>query len=42
MRGDAAVAVSIDEILLVKVLAPDPCGRFSGRVIRGERARKRH
>ncbi|CAH2771104.1 MAG: Phenylalanyl-tRNA synthetase beta chain (EC [uncultured Caballeronia sp.] len=29
------VAVSINEILLVKVLAPDLCGRFSGRVIRG-------
>ena len=29
------VAVSINEILPVKVLAPDLCGRFSGRVIRG-------
>ena len=33
------VAVSIDEILPVKVLAPDLCGRFSGRVIRGVNAR---
>jgi len=32
------VAVSIDEILPVKVLAPDLCGRFSGRVIRGVNA----
>ncbi|CAH2783553.1 MAG: Phenylalanyl-tRNA synthetase beta chain (EC [Candidatus Burkholderia crenata] len=32
------VAVSIGEILPVKVLAPDLCGRFSGRVIRGVNA----
>ena len=32
------VPVSIDEILPVKVLAPDLCGRFSGRVIRGVNA----
>jgi phenylalanyl-tRNA synthetase beta chain len=32
------VAVTIDEILPVKVLAPDLCGRFSGRVIRGVNA----
>jgi len=32
------VAVSINEILPVKVLAPDLCGRFSGRVIRGVNA----
>jgi phenylalanyl-tRNA synthetase beta chain len=33
------VDVTIDEILPVKVLAPDLCGRFSGRVIRGVNAR---
>ncbi|CAH2790774.1 MAG: Phenylalanyl-tRNA synthetase beta chain (EC [uncultured Caballeronia sp.] len=32
------VAVSINKILLVKVLAPDLCRRFSGRVIRGVNA----
>ncbi|WP_213761697.1 phenylalanine--tRNA ligase subunit beta [Caballeronia sp. dw_19] len=32
------VAVTIDEILPVNVLAPDLCGRFSGRVIRGVNA----
>jgi len=32
------VDVTIDEILPVKVLAPDLCGRFSGRVIRGVNA----
>jgi phenylalanyl-tRNA synthetase beta chain len=32
------VAVTINEILPVKVLAPDLCGRFSGRVIRGVNA----
>jgi phenylalanyl-tRNA synthetase beta chain len=31
-------AVTINEILPVKVLAPDLCGRFSGRVIRGVNA----
>jgi phenylalanyl-tRNA synthetase beta chain len=33
------VAVSSDEILPVKISAPDLCGRFSGRVIRGLNAR---
>lgn len=33
------VAVTLDEKLPVKVLAPDLCGRFSGRVIRGVDAR---
>ncbi|MDN7183574.1 phenylalanine--tRNA ligase subunit beta [Caballeronia sp. SEWSISQ10-4 2] len=32
------VDVTINEILPVKVLAPDLCGRFSGRVIRGVNA----
>src|SRR5476649_182082 len=32
------VAVTLNEILPVKVLAPDLCGRFSGRVIRGVNA----
>ncbi len=31
----AAVAATIDDRLPVRVLAPDLCGRFSGRVIRG-------
>ncbi|MFM7227204.1 MAG: YtpR family tRNA-binding protein, partial [Betaproteobacteria bacterium] len=30
-----SVAVSLDEVLPVKIAAPDLCGRFSGRVIRG-------
>lgn len=34
-----AVAPTIDEVLPVKVYAPDLCGRFSGRVIRGLNAR---
>lgn len=34
-----AVPVTIDEKLPVKVSAPDLCGRFSGRVIRGLNAR---
>ena len=34
-----AVAVTSDEILTVKVSAPDLCGRFAGRVIRGLNAR---
>ncbi|RNF30165.1 phenylalanyl-tRNA synthetase subunit beta, partial [Massilia aurea] len=34
-----AVPVSSDEILPVKVSAPDLCGRFAGRVIRGLNAR---
>ncbi|MDR5811498.1 phenylalanine--tRNA ligase subunit beta [Caballeronia sp. LZ019] len=34
-----AVNVTLDEKLPVKVLAPDLCGRFSGRVIRGVNAR---
>lgn len=33
------VAVTIDDKLPVKVSAPDLCGRFSGRVIRGVNAR---
>ncbi len=33
------VAVNLDEKLPVKVSAPDLCGRFSGRVIRGVNAR---
>jgi phenylalanyl-tRNA synthetase beta chain len=33
------VAVTLDEILPVKVSAPDLCGRFSGRVIRGLNAK---
>ncbi|QCP50049.1 phenylalanine--tRNA ligase subunit beta [Trinickia violacea] len=31
--------VSLDEVLPVKIVAPDLCGRFSGRVIRGVNAR---
>ncbi|WP_194723514.1 phenylalanine--tRNA ligase subunit beta [Noviherbaspirillum malthae] len=34
-----AVAVNTDEKLPVKVSAPDLCGRFSGRIIRGLNAR---
>ncbi|MES2263354.1 MAG: phenylalanine--tRNA ligase subunit beta [Pseudomonadota bacterium] len=34
-----AVPVSSDEVLPVKVSAPDLCGRFSGRVIRGLNAK---
>ncbi|PJM89023.1 phenylalanine--tRNA ligase subunit beta [Achromobacter ruhlandii] len=34
-----AVPVTLDERLLVKVEAPDLCGRFGGRVIRGVNAR---
>ncbi|WP_175940079.1 phenylalanine--tRNA ligase subunit beta [Caballeronia sp. BCC1704] len=33
------VKTTLDETLPVKVLAPDLCGRFSGRVIRGVNAR---
>jgi phenylalanyl-tRNA synthetase beta chain len=33
------VPVTIDEVLPVKVSAPDLCGRFSGRVIRGLNAK---
>ncbi len=33
------VAVTTDEILPVKISAPDLCGRFSGRVIRGLNAK---
>jgi len=33
------VAATLDERLPVKVLAPDLCGRFSGRVVRGLNAR---
>lgn len=35
----APLAATIDDRLPVKVLAPDLCGRFSGRVIRGLNAR---
>lgn len=34
-----SVAVSLDEVLPVKIAAPDLCGRFSGRVIRGLNAK---
>ena len=34
-----AVAVNSDEMLPVSIAAPDLCGRFSGRVIRGVNAR---
>ena len=34
-----AVAVNTDEVLPVKISAPDLCGRFTGRVIRGLNAR---
>jgi phenylalanyl-tRNA synthetase beta chain len=34
-----AVAVTTDEVLPVKISAPDLCGRFTGRVIRGLNAR---
>jgi len=33
------VAVNLDERLPVKISAPDLCGRFSGRVIRGLNAK---
>ncbi|CCD39806.1 Phenylalanyl-tRNA synthetase beta chain [Candidatus Paraburkholderia kirkii UZHbot1] len=36
--GTPAVAAKLDEKLPVKMLAPDLCGRFSGRVIRGVNA----
>ncbi len=40
MRPPAkAVAATIDDKLQVKILAPDLCGRFSGRVIRGINAK---
>jgi phenylalanyl-tRNA synthetase beta chain len=35
----ATVAVTTDAVLPVKVSAPDLCGRFSGRIIRGVNAR---
>lgn len=35
----AAVSVTLDERLPVKIEAPDLCGRFGGRVIRGVNAR---
>ena len=35
----AAVPATIDDRLAVEVMAPDLCGRFSGRVIRGLNAR---
>ena len=37
----ANVAVNLDEVLPVTIEAPDLCGRFSGRVIRGLDARAR-
>lgn len=39
MPGFAAVAPTLDERLPVRIEAPDLCGRFSGRVIRGVDAR---
>jgi len=39
--GYQLVAVSITDTLPVKVSAPDLCGRFSGRIIRGLNARAR-
>jgi phenylalanyl-tRNA synthetase beta chain len=33
------VAATIDSVLPVKILAPDLCGRFSGRIIRGLNAK---
>ena len=35
----APVDVTIDDVLPVKISAPDLCGRFSGRIIRGLNAR---
>jgi phenylalanyl-tRNA synthetase beta chain len=37
--GHVAVAVTIQDKLPVKISAPDLCGRFSGRIIRGVNAR---
>jgi phenylalanyl-tRNA synthetase beta chain len=37
--GSRPVAVNSDEVLPVKISAPDLCGRFSGRVIRGLNAK---
>ncbi len=39
MPSFAPVAATIDEILPVTIVAPDLCGRFSGRVVRGLDAR---
>ncbi len=39
MPASAPVAVTLDEKLPVKISAPDLCGRFSGRVIRGLNAK---
>ena len=39
--GYQPVAVTINDTLPVKVSAPDLCGRFSGRIIRGLNARAR-
>jgi phenylalanyl-tRNA synthetase beta chain len=39
MPETRVTAVSLQEILPVKVLAPDLCGRFSGRVLRGVNAK---
>ena len=39
LEATRTVAVNSDEILPVKVSAPDLCGRFAGRVIRGLNAR---
>ncbi|MEO0319095.1 MAG: hypothetical protein RL404_2772 [Pseudomonadota bacterium] len=39
MPASAPVVVTLDEKLPVKISAPDLCGRFSGRVIRGLNAK---
>jgi phenylalanyl-tRNA synthetase beta chain len=39
LPAQRTVAATIDEVLPVKVSAPDLCGRFTGRVIRGLNAR---
>jgi phenylalanyl-tRNA synthetase beta chain len=39
MPAMTPVQVTLDEILPVEVLAPDLCGRFGGRVVRGVNAR---
>ena len=39
MPAMTPVQVTLDEILPVEVLAPDLCGRFGGRIVRGVNAR---
>ncbi len=39
MPAFSPAAVSIDDILPVKIEAPDLCGRFSGRIVRGLNAK---